>query len=48
MVIDTLFFFFISFISFLSFIGYGKITNRVVFKSKINEKNQFNYFFLVY
>ena len=46
MVIDILIFFLISFISFLSFIGYGKITNSIVFKSKNNEKNQFNFFFL--
>ena len=46
MIFDTLIFFLITFTSLISFIGYGIITDKLIFKSSIKETNQFNFFFL--
>ena len=45
MIIDTLSFLFLTYISLCSFIGFGILTNSILFKEKIT-KNIFNYFFL--
>ena len=46
MIFDTLIFFLITFTSLISFIGYGIITDKLIFKSSIKETNQFKFFFL--
>ena len=46
MIFNTLIFFLITFISFISFIGYGKLTNYLLFDTNQSQKNQFNFFFL--
>ncbi len=46
MILNTLIFFLITFTSFVSFIGYGKLTNHLLFNTNQNQKNQFNFFFL--
>ena len=46
MIFDTLIFFLITFASLISFIGYGIITDKLIFKSSIKETNQFKFFFL--